>query len=159
MLLLLLLQHAFCRSRSLAAIAFREVCRPWEAKLRRIFSRRDTGASTVFVTTISAYRAGNPHYWKWLMYGILAAWALLKLIAMWPGRESCHKWGPFYKSDSGCCPAGPLRGSLGRNEKLLRFIRPLIRKPSFLKGFSFWKKLGSGRQSLPLLQGKALLLY
>ena len=59
LLLLVLLQHAFCRSRSLAAIAFREVCRPWEAKLRRIFSRRDTGVSTVFVTTISAYRAGT----------------------------------------------------------------------------------------------------
>ena len=37
-------------------------------------------------------------------------------------------------------------GSSGRNEKLFPLIRPLIRKHSCLKGISFWKKNGSGRQ-------------
>ena len=34
-------------------------------------------------------------------------------------------------------------------------LRTLIRKPSFLKGLSFWFKLGSSRQPLPLPKVKA----
>ena len=35
------------------------------------------------------------------------------------GGKACHKRGPFHKSGSGGCPVGPVRGSSGRNEKLL----------------------------------------
>ena len=61
--------------------------------------------------------------------------------------------GSFYKSGQSCCRAGTLGGSSGQNEKWLLFISELIRKPSFLRGLSFWKKLGLG--GLPLLLGEA----
>ena len=71
-------------------------------------------------------------------------------------RPASHNCGPFYNSGFGCLRAGPVRGSLGENEKLLPRISEAIRKASFLRYLNFWEKLGLGGR--PLLKGQGRLL-
>ena len=71
-------------------------------------------------------------------------------------RPACYNCGPLYNSGFVCLQAGPVRGSSGKNEKLLPRISESIRKASFLRYLNFCEKLGLGGP--PLLKGQGRLL-